>query len=303
MIKFVNAKINLGLQIVRRREDGYHDLQTLFYPIGLYAGTPSNPVEFCDILEVTPSAGEKGTFEFVSSSPYPAEQNLVYKAAKLYYESFPSAPAMRISLEKHIPDGAGIGGGSADASLTLRMLNEANGNVASGSEANGNEVNGKTATDAELAEMALMLGADCPFFLLNAPAYAEGVGEKLEPVPLNLSGYWLLLVRPFVRISTKEAFAGVTPRKSTFDLRGLPLFSINTWKFLVHNDFEDSIFPQYPELAAIKRQLYATGALYASLTGSGSCLYGIYPSAEAAASAADSLRTDSTIQSSYLLKL
>lgn len=297
MIKFVNAKINLGLQIVRRRDDGYHDLQTLFYPIGLHAGTPENPVEFCDILEVTPSSGtsgsvgsssQVGTFEFFSASPYAAEQNLVYKAAKSYYDRFPSAPAMRISLEKHIPDGAGIGGGSADASLTLRMLNEAN---------------GFAATDAELTGMALKLGADCPFFLLNAPAYAEGVGEKLEPVPLDLAGYWLLLVRPYLRISTKEAFAGVTPRKSTFDLRGLPLFSIDTWKYLVHNDFEDSIFPQFPQLAAIKKNLYATGAIYASLTGSGSCLFGIYLSEQAAAQAAESLRSDSTIQSSYLLQL
>lgn len=288
MIKFVNAKINLGLQIVKRRDDGYHDLQTLFYPIGLYAGTPGNPVEFCDILEVTPSAGPAGTFEFISCSPYPAEQNLVYRAAKLYYEIFPTAPAMRISLEKHIPDGAGIGGGSADASLTLQMLNEAN---------------GFAATDAELADMALKLGADCPFFLLNTPAYAEGVGERLQPVPLDLAGSWLLLVRPHVRISTKEAFAGVTPRKSTFDLRGLHLFSVDTWKFLVHNDFEDSIFPQFPELAAIKKNLYVTGAIYASLTGSGSCLFGIYSSEQAAAQAADSLRSDSTIQSTYLLQL
>lgn len=300
MISFVNAKINLGLQIVNRREDGYHDLQTIFYPIGIHAGMPSNPVEFCDVLEITPARADirsdigahplvpVRSFEFCSESPYPLEQNLVYRAAEMFYERFPDAPPMSLRLDKHIPDGAGIGGGSADASFALRMLNELCGAPASGTE---------------LAEMALRLGADCPFFLINTPAYAEGVGEKLQRVNLDLRGYWLLLVRPHVRISTREAFAGVTPRKSTFDLRGLPLFSIDTWKYLVHNDFELSIFPISPELADIKRALYDTSALYASMTGSGSSLYGIYPDEKSAVSARMVLNGFATIQSIYLLQL
>ena len=300
MIKFVNAKINLGLQIVRRRKDGYHDLQTLFYPIGVYAGTPSNPVDFCDVLEVVPCQGKSNIsapgcgdcggiqFDFVSESPYPKELNLVYKAAKMFYDRFPSALSSVICLDKHLPDGAGIGGGSADASFTLRMLNELNHGIAD---------------DADLAAMALSLGADCPFFLVNKPVYAEGVGERLEKVDLDLTGYWLVLFRPYVRISTKEAFARVSPRKSTFDLRGLPLFSIDTWRFLAHNDFEDSIFPQYPVLADIKKYIYSSGAIYASLTGSGSCLYGIYGSMDCARCAADQIGSLTTIQSSYLLQL
>lgn len=311
MIKFVNAKINLGLQIVRRRDDGYHDLQTIFYPIGLHAGTPSNPVEFCDVLEITPlqAIGKSdngifadkpaGCFEFHSDSPYPEEQNLVYKAARMFYDRFPDAPSMSIRLDKHIPDGAGIGGGSADASFTLRMLNDA-----CATPTDYDMIGcGKPATDDELLEMSLCLGADCPFFMINRPAYAEGVGEKLQRVDLDLKGYWLLLVRPQVRISTKEAFAGVTPRKPTFDLRGLHCFSVDTWKYLVHNDFELSIFPRYPELAAIRRALYDTSAIYASLTGSGSCLYGIYADNATAQSAAEVLKQLTTIQTTYLLQL
>lgn len=300
MIKFVNAKINLGLQIVRRREDGYHDLQTIFYPIGIHAGTPSNPVDFCDVIEVSPfneildadvygCENQRDTrFDFISESPYPKEQNLVYKAGGIFYDRFPHALPATICLEKHLPDGAGIGGGSADASFTLMMLNELNGEVASG---------------PELAEMALSLGADCPFFIVNEPSYAEGIGEKLEKVNIDLKGCWLALFRPYVRISTKEAFAGVRPRESTFDLRGLPLFSIDTWRFLLHNDFEDSIFPQYPELACLKRDIYSSGALYASLTGSGSCLYGIYDSQDCARQAINQVGSLSTVQSSYLLQL
>lgn len=294
MLSFVNAKINIGLQIVDRREDGYHDLHTLFYPIGVHAGTPSNPVQFCDLLEITPiddievaAAGEK-KFLFESDSPYPQKQNLVYRAAELFYDRFPEAQPVRIGLSKHIPDGAGIGGGSADAAFTLRMLNE---------------LAGEAASEADLAEMALRLGADCPFFLVNRASYAAGVGERLEDITLSLNGFWLLLVRPFTRISTRDAFAAVKPRKSTFDLRGLSLFSIDTWKFIVHNDFEDSIFPRFPELGEIKKALYNSGALYASLTGSGSCLYGIYPTRMDASEAESSLRYLTTIQDIYLLQL
>ena len=275
MIEFVNAKINLGLQVVNRREDGYHDLQTVFYPVGVYAGTPQNPEVFCDILEVSERGakgeerGERDCFEVVMSGrkvDCPLEKNLVYKAAKLFYDTFHPDFKVRIGLHKNLPDGAGMGGGSADASFTLKAL--------------AGIYNARTSSnpfdDSSLETLALRLGADCPFFIKNRPAYAEGVGEKLEPIDLDLSGYWLLVVKPDIYISTKEAFAGVTPKPADFDLRQLASIPIKKWQGLVHNDFEDSIFPNHPEMAEIKLKLIDTGALYASLTGSGSCLYGIY---------------------------
>lgn len=285
MIEFVNAKINIGLQIVRRREDGYHDLQTLFYPIGLYAGTPRNPEAFCDMLEVTSAA----VYRFISDCAYPEESNLANRAGRLFMERLGAAVAVQpqLRLDKHIPDGAGIGGGSADAAFTLRMLNE---------------MYGHPFSHAELASMALSLGADCPFFLINRAAYAEGVGELLEEVPLNLDGYWLLLARPFVRVSTREAFAGVTPRPAGFNLRLLADVPVQLWPGLVYNDFEDSLFPQFPELAEIKRALYERGALYASLTGSGSCLYGIFGSEREARAAKETIDLP-TIETLYLLRL
>lgn len=296
MLRFVNAKINIGLQIVRRREDGYHDLQTLFYPIGLHAGTPVNPQPFCDILEVTLCPESTRTLienpttriSLHSDCAYAPETNLVYRAAALYCGRFSLPFALDIRLDKHIPDGAGIGGGSADAAFTLMMLDE---------------LAGGAAGDDDMAQMALNLGADCPFFLINRPAYAEGVGERLQEVPLDLGGKWLLLVRPRVRVSTREAFAGVVPAPARFDLRKIPEIPVNEWKNYVHNDFEDSIFPRFPELAGIKKALYDTGAAYASLTGSGSCLYGIYAHRETAAGAASLISRMAPVESTYELLL
>ncbi|MDE6637020.1 MAG: 4-(cytidine 5'-diphospho)-2-C-methyl-D-erythritol kinase, partial [Muribaculaceae bacterium] len=173
MVKFINAKLNLGLNIVRKREDGYHDLETVFYPIGVHNGTPENPEPFCDILEIIPS--EKTEFVFTGREvDCPLEKNLVYKAWKIFKDNYPELKDYKIHLEKHLPDGAGLGGGSADASGVLLMLNELSGNPFK---------------NEELLEMALCLGADCPFFILNRPCYAEGVGEILEPIDLDLSGW------------------------------------------------------------------------------------------------------------------
>lgn len=287
MICFVNAKINIGLQIVNRRPDGFHDLQTVFYPIGLYAGTPDNPVSFCDVIEILP-CGDAAGFSFSSDCDFPDEKNLVYKAARLFYDSFPDAAPARIQLEKHIPDGAGIGGGSADAAFTIRMLNE---------------MAGSPASEEQLARMALGLGADCPFFLFNRPSYASGVGEKIVPLPLDLSSCWLLLVKPDLSISTAQVFFGVTPRQAEFDLRNLPDIPVGEWRQSVHNDFEDSIFPLFPQLAELKTTMYSLGADYASLTGSGSCVYGIFADRESAAEAASRLSAFPGLMSQYLLKL
>ena len=269
---FVNAKINIGLDIVARREDGYHELNTVFYPVGLHAGQPENPVPFCDILEVTPMPVGKPNEVFYEFYGNPVgctlDKNLVARAANAFCNSLPEpVDALRIALEKHIPDQAGMGGGSADAAFTLMLLNE---------------YLGQPKTEEELLEMALKLGADCPFFIKNTPCYAEGVGEKLEEIPLDLSGYWLAIAKPALCISTKEAFAGVTPRRPEIPLREAIMRPIAEWNDCIRNQFEESLFPNHPELRELKEGMYRSGALYASMTGSGSVVYGIFPTREAA---------------------
>ncbi len=268
MIKFVNAKLNLGLNIVRKRPDGYHDLETVFYPVGKYNGTPENPEPFCDILEITPV--DKTEFRFMGKPvDCPIEKNLVYKAWKAFKESYPDLGEYLITLEKHLPDGAGLGGGSADASAVLCMLNE---------------LCGEPFNNSELAAMALKLGADCPFFIYNRPCYAEGVGEKLIPIDLDLTGWWCLLVKPEISISTKEAFAGVTPGSTEIPLTEIIKLGVDEWQGKMLNDFEGSLFPNHITLAIIKDVLIAHGAEYAAMSGSGSTVFGLFHSKEEAES-------------------
>lgn len=271
MIKFINAKLNLGLNIVRKREDGYHDLETVFYPIGVHNGTPENPEPFCDILEITPCQ----TTEFVFTGrkvDCPLEKNLVYKAWKIFKVNYPELKEYKIHLEKHLPDGAGLGGGSADASGVLLMLNE---------------LSGEPFEKEDLLEMALCLGADCPFFILNCPCYAEGVGERLEPIDLDLSGWWCLLVKPEVSISTKEAFAGVRPCKPEKSLREIVGLSVEEWQGLMVNDFEGSLFSGHSVLGEIKNNLIALGAAYTAMSGSGSTVFGLFREREEALKASE----------------
>lgn len=250
MICFPNAKINLGLNIVSKREDGYHNLETIFYPI---------PVQ--DALEIVPSESGKDIFiqEGIKVDSLP-ENNLVMKALFLmrqYYE----IPFLEICLLKKIPFGAGIGGGSADASFMLRLLNETfNLNV----------------SDQELVNLAAQLGADCPFFIYNRPMYAEGIGEKLENVSLDLSGYYLVLVKPDIHIPTRDAFALIKPQQPEISLKEIVKMPISEWANKMYNDFEKSIFPKYPAIEGIKQKLYQQGAIYASMSGSGSSVYGIF---------------------------
>lgn len=266
MIKFISAKLNLGLNIVRKRPDGYHDLQTIFYPVGKYNGTPVNPEPFCDILEITPA--ESTEFIFTGREvDCPMEKNLVYRAWRIFKDNYPDLPNCSIHLEKHLPDGAGLGGGSADASAVLCALNE---------------MSGFPFTDAQLMEMALKLGADCPFFICNRPCYAEGVGELLETVDLDLSGWWCLLVKPAISISTKEAFAGVTPGQPEFSLKETIKLLPEDWQGRMINDFEGSVFPNHTVLREIKESLLGKGAVYASMSGSGSTIFGLFRSKEEA---------------------
>lgn len=252
MITFPNSKINLGLHIVEKRSDGYHNLETIFYPI---------PLE--DALEVTVSGNGTQPFSFhqsgasVSATP---EDNIVVKAYLMLSQKY-HLPPIDIYLHKHTPSGAGLGGGSADAAFMLKMLN---GMFALGLSTN------------TLEEYAAQLGADCTFFIRNKPTFAEGVGNIFTPVDLSLKGYQLLVVKPDVFVSTKEAFAHITPQKPQLNLTEVIKHPIEEWKEILKNDFEESIFRLFPAIAQIKSQLYEEGAIYAAMSGSGSAVYGIF---------------------------
>lgn len=262
MIQFVNAKLNLGLNIIRRREDGYHLLETVFYPVGIHNGEPCCPDPFCDVLEaeLLPESAVANEYDFTGRKiDCPPEKNLVCRAA----EAVSGAIGRHFSIRlcKHLPDGAGLGGGSADATFTLKLLNRLAGDP--------------LGRDA-LLKMALSLGADCPVFVDNIPAYGEGIGEILTPVEHRLKGLWSLIVKPDVYISTREAFAGITPLRPERNALEVFRLPIERWRDEMSNDFESSIFPQHPQLAEVKQKLYASGAIYAQMSGSGSSLFGLY---------------------------
>ncbi len=252
MIRFPNAKINIGLNITRRRADGYHDIETVFYPIG-----------WKDALEIVPSEQSNegcsyhGSGLNIDCSP---EKNLVFKAYALLKNDFP-LPPVDIYLHKVIPYGAGLGGGSSDAASMLLLLNEwANLGL----------------TLDELAVYASKLGADCSFFIYNKPLFAQGIGNLFEPLELSLAGYYLVLVKPPVFVSTAEAYASVTPTLPEVSLKELLKMPVREWKGRVNNDFEESVFARSPLIREIKEQLYLSGALYASMSGSGSSVYAIF---------------------------
>ena len=250
MIKFPNAKINLGLDIVERRPDGYHNIETVFYPIPLK-----------DIVECVPGT-HSTTILTTSGNPVdcPMEKNLVYKAYMLLQEKY-SLPPVDIFLHKAIPAGAGLGGGSSDASFTLMALNEM---FALGLSSD------------ELCEIASKIGADCPFFIHNKPVMATGIGNIFSPVSVSLSGKHLLLVKPDVYVSTKEAYSMVSPRVPEIHIPEILKMPIGEWRKYLKNDFEESVFALRPMLAAIKSRLYDCGAVYASMSGSGSSIFGIF---------------------------
>lgn len=249
MILFPNCKINLGLHVVQKRSDGYHDLETVFFP-----------VPFRDILEIIPST----TFRFTSSGiPIPGDpsSNLCVKAYDLLKQQFPDLPPVHIHLHKIIPMGGGLGGGSSNGSFTLLALNQL--------------FDLKLSQDA-LMDFALELGSDCPFFILNQPAYATGRGEKLEQITINLNGYYLALILPGIHVSTAQAFSGIIPKQPIISLKNCIASNPAAWKNEVINDFETSVFPIHPTIAQIKSDLYAQGAVYASMTGTGSTVFGLF---------------------------
>ncbi len=261
MITFPNAKINLGLNIVERRPDGYHNIETVFFPIPL-----------TDVLEIVP-ANSADTSLTCYGNPVdcPPEKNLVMKAYRLLQQRC-DLPPVSIHLYKHIPDGAGLGGGSSDAAHTLLMLNK---------------MFDLNLPHEELAAMAAGLGADCAYFIYNRPMMATGIGDVLSPVDVDLKGKTLLLVKPPVGVDTRTAYSRVVPAPAQVDLARTVKQPVETWDGLLANDFEPSVFAALPQLWVIKAQLIDAGAVYAAMSGSGSTVFGIFNSDKLAEAAAD----------------
>lgn len=256
MIVFPNCKINLGLNILRKREDGFHDLETVFYPI-----------HFNDALEVITNSSSEPGAEFVMTGlkiDGSATDNLCVKAYGLLKKDFPQLPAIKIHLHKTIPTGAGLGGGSADAAFMLKLLNEKF------------HLNLST---SQLINYSLKLGSDCPFFILNKPCFATGRGEKLEEIQLDLSAYQVMLINPHIHINTGWAFSQINPALPEKSVKEIIRQPISTWKGELKNDFEEAVFAAHPSIKSIKEDLYNQGAVYASMSGSGSTVFGIFDKA------------------------
>ena len=251
MIVYPNAKINIGLNIIATREDGYHDIETVFYPIGLSDALDIEPSSLCSDYSFSSGGIEIGG---------DAEDNLIVKSYRLLQSEY-EIPPVDISLVKNIPFGAGLGGGSSDAAFTLKALNE---------------LFQLKISPKKLENLASELGADCPFFIRNRPVFATGIGNVFSPVKLSLKNYFLLLVKPDIHVSTPEAYSLVTPRNPTVSLQESILKPVEEWKEVIVNDFEESVFQKYPEINDVKKSMYDLGAAYASMSGSGSSVYGIF---------------------------
>ncbi|MFY0654257.1 MAG: 4-(cytidine 5'-diphospho)-2-C-methyl-D-erythritol kinase [Cyclobacteriaceae bacterium] len=248
MISFPNAKINLGLNILSKRADGFHNISSCFYPVG-----------WCDVLEIIPA----DKLQFSSSGidiPGDAEDNLCLKAYKLLKRNF-DIPPVHIHLHKIIPIGAGLGGGSSDCAFTFKLLNEL--------------------FDLELSNISLenyasQLGSDCPFFIRNQPVLVSGTGNEFSEVSLDLSEKHIIIVYPNIHVSTKEAYAGINPANPSLAIEEILNRNPRDWHEPLVNDFENSVIPNHPEINEVKNLLYDKGALYSSMTGSGSAVYGIF---------------------------
>lgn len=255
MVAFPTGKINLGLYITEKRTDAYHNLETIFLGVDLR-----------DAIECVPAAPDQTEPVRLTLSGLPIAgnvmDNLCVKAWHLLHRHFPSLSPVQMHLHKHIPMGAGMGGGSSDGSYMLQLLAQQS---------------NLPVTPDLLERLALELGSDCPFFLQKTPCFAKGRGEQLTEVNVPLKDYWVLLIHPGISISTAQAFAQIEPRPVTESLPQLVQYPITEWKHRIHNQFEDTVYKAHPLLADYKQHLYQMGALYTSLTGSGSTLYGIFP--------------------------
>ncbi|MEO5943942.1 MAG: 4-(cytidine 5'-diphospho)-2-C-methyl-D-erythritol kinase [Ferruginibacter sp.] len=254
MLSFPNCKINIGLNILDKRADGFHNLQTIFYPIKIK-----------DAVEVITALQNNTPIAFSSSGiPVDGEEknNLCIKAYQLLQKDFSQLPAVQIHLHKNIPMGAGLGGGSADAAFTLQLLNQ--------------KYALRLTTD-DLLKYSAALGSDVPFFILNSGCYATGRGEILEKVDLDLSTYAILVIHPGIHVNTGWAFSQIDLQKEkTVDLKAAVQKPVTEWRESITNNFETAVFAKYPEMADIKNTLYENGSLYAAMSGSGSSVYGIF---------------------------
>jgi 4-diphosphocytidyl-2-C-methyl-D-erythritol kinase len=254
MILFPNAKINIGLSVIRKRKDGYHDIETVMYPIGL-----------CDVLEYIKDEEYKQGAKIpvtysgdISFSGQNTCMKVIDRLKELYH-----VPPIKMHLLKNIPTGAGLGGGSSDAAFLLYSLNKT---FSFG------------LSDTELEELSGNIGSDCPFFIRNRPSFVTSRGNKLQDIPVMLKGYFLMLIYPGIQINTKEAYEEVIPGNKSVHLDKRILEPVEQWQYCIKNQFEESLFRKYPLLAKIKKELYKMGAVYASMSGSGSALYGIFRS-------------------------
>ncbi len=259
MILYPNCKINLGLRVVRKREDGYHDLETVFVPVyGLH-----------DVLEIVHERTMQEDFTFLQEGiavDCRPEDNLIIRCYELFKAKYPQVGKVAIRFQKNIPFGAGLGGGSSDAAHTAIALNE---------------LFGLGLSKAQLAQEVRVLGADCPFFIYNTPCYAEGIGDQLTPIALGLQGTRIILIKPEEGVSTKEAYSGIKPRpevageiQKAVAMMRQKCTEIDDTIFV--NDFEETVFKKHPAIAAIKKRLLDAGAYYASMSGSGSTVFGLF---------------------------
>ncbi len=269
MILFPNAKINIGLNVLRRRPDGYHDVETVMVP-----------TKWADVLEIVPAKGLQSSLSITGRKvDCPTEKNLIMKAYRALSEVTP-LPAVDIYLHKVVPDGAGLGGGSADAAFTLRGLNE---------------LFNLNLSDQQLCEVASRIGADCPFFIENKPKLCTGIGTVLTDISIDLKGYSLLIAkRKSEGVSTAEAYAGITPCESVTPLTELLQRPISEWQGSIKNDFETSVFALRPEIADLKRCIIEAGATYAAMSGSGASVFGIFENDNMAEQCANSLKGHDT---------
>lgn len=251
MIAFPNCKINLGLHVTGKRSDGFHDLQTIFYPVPL-----------TDALEIIKSNDGEVS---LSTSGIPVdvsdEQNICVIAYRLLQSNFPELTGLKMHLHKVIPTGAGLGGGSADGAFALQLLNK---------------VFQLQLTTEQLSVYALQLGSDCPFFMLNKPALASGRGEQLQPVPVDISAYYLMIVHPGIHVSTAWAFSQLRPQLPSQGLTDIIKEPVENWRDLLTNHFEEVVFAKHPQIRFVKEKMYASGAIYASMSGSGSAVFGLF---------------------------
>jgi 4-diphosphocytidyl-2-C-methyl-D-erythritol kinase len=250
MLAFPNAKINLGLNVTGTRPDGFHDIETVMLPVA-----------FCDILEI--EASRDGSFDFMTSGltiPGNTEDNLCIRAYELFKDEF-KIPGVSMNLHKVIPMGSGLGGGSSDAAYTIRLLND---------------IFSLSLSPAQMMQYASRLGSDCSFFIKNIPGLASGKGDQFEAIDIKVAGYSIVIVIPPVHVSTKEAYGLVRTKRPVESLRTILKTSPCLWKDHLKNDFEDSLSRLHPEIIWIKETLYEEGAIYASMSGSGSSVYGLF---------------------------